>query len=226
MRHTEKRPNSNLYRDLERADRRMLEEANQIATDRTITKAGKFLRSRVRAVGLKGLANVVGYTSSLKKGRKAGTNAYGVIFARGGDQSRSGQALLSYARGATITPKRGKWLWFQTEQIARQAKISGIGRERLTPELYRQKGSPLGPLKFQLFRNGTARFYADGLVTTPKGRARLPGKRNKQPTKRITIFLGIKVTRRGKRFDEREILSKFAGLLPAELSDELARRRR
>ena len=110
--------------------------------------------------------------------------------------------------------------------MARNLSIGG-SRGRLTPERYKRAGNPLGPLRFREVRPGVAILYAERLLVSPKtGRARKQGPRKSRtavPQKRVTLFIGIKFTRRGKRFDASRIVEVYFDLLPSFIIKEIAR---
>jgi hypothetical protein len=222
IRHTESRPPNGLHQRLGRAHDTIVKQAAAVATDKAIRGAGIFTRQTIRTVGLGRLSNAVADTSSLRQGRRPSSNSYGVLYARGGDESLAGGALDAYSRGATIRPRNGAWLWFQTKALARTARVGTGGRRRLTPELYNAIGAPLGPLHFRRIRPDLAVLYAEKVTVSARtGRARRAGPRAKSVEKRVTVFFGIKNTKRTKRFDVGQIVSRFAGLVPVYMVEEI-----
>jgi hypothetical protein len=221
VRHRIERPPPRAYRGAEQQFRLANERAAAIAVHRATKKATTFSRATAAARGLGRLGNAIGSTTAYEKGRREGRTSWGAIYARGGDDSRAGQALSAYTRGAVIRPIKGDWLWIQTDALARR-----IGRRRMTPARYIAAGSPLGKLGFRRTSPNTAQLFTKGVVLTPKGRARVPGRRNKRPTRLVVLFFGIKQTARLKRYDHLAIVSNFAGLVPAEMGDELPRQLR
>lgn len=208
------------FQKMQREDRRILERAAHQAVDRRIRNAQQRTRRAISSAGLGKLGNAVGVTSSYTKGKRAGPNAWGAIYAKGGDNSLAGGALDAYSRGTTIRPLKGQWLWYQTPALARKIKI-GTGLYRLTPERYNMMGQPLGPLKFRRISTNFAILYADGKFrVNPKGRAKLAGPRapHAQRRNRVTVFLGIKNTRRGKRFDQTKITEGESALVGATIA--------
>ena len=214
----ETRPSTRLYDQLGREHNLVLQRAAARGVDKATGGAATQSRNTIRARGLGRLANAVGWTSSLKKGKTTGTNSWGAIFARGGDDSLAGQALQAYSRGATIRPVRGEYLWFQTKALQRR-----VGRKRMTPARYMEMGSPLGRLLFRRKSARVAEYFVKGAVLSPKGRARIPGRRSRIPTTIVVLFVGIKDTVRLKRWDQLQIVSMYAGLVPAFISDEVER---
>lgn len=195
--------------------------------DRQTIAARDRQRTAMRSAGLGKLGNAVKTETGRSKDRGGNPNAYGVIFADNGDESRAGQALQAYSKGTTIKPIKGPWLWFQTPALARTSKIPGDNRRgRLTPERYNQMGAPLGPLRFARINPSFAKLYVDVAdVSVKTGRATRPGKgkpRTKVRTKRVTIFFGIRNTRRGQRYDPQRIVAQAHKEIPVGIATEMA----
>lgn len=217
-----KRDVARAKRDLVRAHRRAAIEATHQAS----YEGRAALQSRMRSVGLGKLGNAVGHTSTKRK--RGGGDPYGVWFARGGDQSRAGGALEAYSRGATIRPENGKWLWIPTAAIQRRIKI-GTGRYRLTPA--RWIGSSLeqtvGKLVFRLIRPDRALLVVQKVsISTKTGRAKAQGKRRSKtqiPTREIIAFVGVRITRRAKRFDKDQVAAAASRRVPELMAAHLAR---
>lgn len=217
---TERRPDpkaiSRWGRKVAAAEKR----AAHVAVDRASKVGQKRVQQKIKAVGLGRLSNAVGHTSSLRKGRKDG-KAWGVIFAKGGDQSLAGGALEAYSRGATIRPDDQEWLWFQTSAVPRR-----IGGRRTTPSLYNASGlvTSIGPLEFRRTRRNTAQLFIRNVSLSPKtGRAKAMGKR--RPRTRVAVrevvaFVGIRWTRRAKRLDQNEIMELASSLVPRYMVEE------
>lgn len=186
-----------------------LRRAAHYAADRAGKAALSDSRAKIQAVGLGRLANVVSYSSSLKKARTGvGNNAWAAIYARRKTSIRGERALLSYARGATIVPLgRKKWLAFATDAIPKRA-----GRRKMTPALYVSTGleETYGKLHFVPGRNGRARLVVrPGEQNNVTGRVRVKGKRSSKlftKRKEITVFILIKFTVRAQRYDQDAIV--------------------
>lgn len=195
------------------------------ATDRASREGRTALQARIRSVGLGKLGNAVGQTSTKRRGGAG--DPYGVWFARGGDNSLAGGALEAYSRGTTIRPE-GNWLWIPTKAIQRRIKI-GAGRYRLTPG--RWIGSALeqrvGKLVFRQLSPTKAIFVVQKVsISTKTGRARAQGKRRSKTqiqTTEIIAFVGVKVTRRAKRFDKDQIAIAWSRRVPDFMAEALAR---
>lgn len=228
MRFSERPPNpaqmDRAHQDLER---RLVRAAGAVIETKT-REAQQRQRSAMRSAQLGGLANAVKIKTGRSRDKNTGApNAYGVIFADNGDESRAGQALQAYSRGTTILPVRGPWLWFQTDAIRRTAKVPGdTRRARMTPERYRKLGSPLGPLEFARITPRLAKLYVEiADISVKTGLASRPGKRRsrtKVRTKRVTIFFGIKNTRRAQRFDPQSIVRQSHGEIPRAIAAAMA----
>ena len=197
---------------------RALRRAALEATDIAASKAQKHVQAKIRAVGLKNLSNAVGYTSAKRK-RQDPKKPYGVIFARGGDESRAGGALEAYGKGTTIYPVRGSWLAFPTGAIP-----SKVGRRKMTPELYNKSGltGSIGPLIFRRIKPNVALLVLRKVSISPKnGRAKMLGKRRPRtrivPERDVTAFVLIKQTRRAQRFNKDEIMQFYSGRVPLYL---------
>lgn len=205
-------------RRVERAQKR----AAHLAVDRASKAGQKRVQQKMKSVGLGRLANAVGHTSSKRKNRTDERHAWGVIFARGGDDSRAGGALEAYSRGTTIRPTDQEWLWFQTNAIPRR-----IARYRTTPARYNRSGlaTTIGPLVFKRIGANRALLVIRNVSVSPKtGRAKAMGKRKTRtrvPMKEIVAFVGIRWTRRAKRFDQNEIMRIANSLVPEYIAEEM-----
>ena len=212
---------------------RDMERAALEATDLASKKAQKHIQAKMRAVGLGKLGNAVGQTSAKRKRNYPGS-PYGVIFARGGDDTLAGGALEAYSQGTTIRPKNGNWLAVPTSAIPRVATVGGR-RRRLTPERYKQAGleQKIGKLIYIPVRQNLALLVVRNVSLSPKtGQAKRLGKRKPKtrgvPESYTTVFILIKQTRRAKRFDKDQIVRFYADRLPdymARLMSDYQRKR-
>ena len=200
------------------------QRAAHYAVDRASSEGHKTVRHRMRSVGLGKLGNAVGHTSSLKKNRTDRRSAWGVIFAKGGDDSRAGGALEAYSHGATIRPKDQEWLWFSTTAIPRR-----VGRHRMTPARYNRSGfaTSIGPLKFKRTGRNSALLVIENVTVSPKnGRAKRAGKRaprTRIAMKEVVAFVGIRWTKRAKRFDQNQTMAAASSLVPKLMQEEMDR---
>jgi hypothetical protein len=198
--------------------RKELRAAAVIATARASKDAQRAVQERIRGAGLGRLANAVGQ----KSGNRAGSDPYGVIFARGGDDSLAGGALESYSRGATITAQNGQWLAIATKAVPQR-----IGRRRTTPALLMSSGAAagIGQLEFKPLGNGRAALvFKAAAVNIRTGRARATLKRSSKVSvnqRDVIAFILIRVTRRAQRFDKDQVILPFVQKMPAYLLDAL-----
>lgn len=198
--------------------RKNTRKASYDATDVAAAKALAHIQAKMRSVGLGKLANAVGYTSAKKK-RQTDRTPYGVIFAKGGDESLAGGALESYSRGATITPENRTWLAVPTKAVPRLVAAGGR-RRRLTPALWKTAGleQRIGKLRFRILKPGLAALVVDKVSLHPKtGQAKALGPRaprTRVVQKEVIAFLLIKQTRRAKRFDQTEIAAFYSDRVP------------
>lgn len=210
-----------------------LERAALKVTDRAARQSLTDLRSAMQGAGLGRLGNAITAGSDLAEGRGVhrrgaeGFSASGWLAIR----SRSARALgaiEAYTEGAEIGPRKGRWLWIQTDEIPRRA-----GRFRMTPALYKQHGfeSRIGPLQFVPGRHGGEGLLIVRNVTVDRfgrrGRARRLPRRgsvgsSREPRDYIVAFVGIRRTSRTARVDPRAIItanvSRISALISAELS--------
>lgn len=205
-----------------------LTRAAQRATDRAAIGARDAIRSTMRGQRLGNLANAVKQTSDLKKGRIAykdgGWSASGVVYAHI-KSPRTAGALQAYSEGATILPRKGRWLAIATSEIP-----SRVGRKRMTPELYRKGGyeTKIGPLVFIPTAKPSVAMLVVKNVSTNlnrRGSARRLPKSGRVRAGRenvsVVAFILIRATRRAKRFDTRAIAEKWQGRLPQLMQAEM-----
>jgi hypothetical protein len=198
--------------------------AGRDATDQAARDLQQALKRTIRSVGLGRLGGAVGYTSAKRKNQTQG-KPYGVVYARGGDESLAGGALESYSRGSTIRANNKKWLAFATDALPRK-----VGRYRLTPELYVKSGlgSSIGKLEFRPIDANHAVLVIKRVTLHPKtGRAKKAGvraPRTRIAAKEIVAFVLIRETRRAQRFDKDAIAFKVALNMPHYMAVALARR--
>jgi hypothetical protein len=202
---------------IERENRRAAIDATDIASK----KAQRHIQAKMMSVGLGRLSNAVGQTSAKRK-RQTGPDRdpYGVIFARGGDESRAGGALEAYSQGAVIRPRSGAWLAVPTKAAPRFVNVAGR-RRRLTPALWEAGGfnQRIGKLIFRQIRSDLALLIVRQVSLSPKtGQAKALGPRRPRtrvvPKGDTVVFVLIKQTRRAKRFDKDEIVRFYADRIP------------
>lgn len=224
---------SNFQRDVRRAwqeYRRDVRLAARRATDKAARHAQVHLQRKIRAVGLGRLGGAVGMSSALKK---KDPGLWAVIYARGrtNDDSRGASALEAYSQGTIIRARNGTWMAYQTNVIPRTTG-AGRSRRRMTPARYKANGweARLGELKFRPINRSMALLVAKKVTISPRtGLARRagPGRtRTRIARDEVVVFILIKVTRRAKRFDEKEIVGQHARDVPRFIQDELRQIRR
>lgn len=216
-------------------DGRRLDRALQKATHRAVDKASRAghrrVQAKMKAAGLGKLDRAVGHTSSLKKGARGGKNAWGAIYAKGQGKAdnRAAGALEAYSQGVTIKPRAtlfnmgNEWLWIPQAAIPKR-----IRRFKATPALYNR--SPLvatiGKLHYKRIAANKALLVIRKVTLSPKtGQAKKAGKRaprTRIPMKEVIAFVGIRITRRGKRFDQHQIMRLAADMVPGLTEKELA----
>ncbi len=216
-------PNLRQLRTAGKALDRATQKGMHVAVDRATKLAQKGIQQRIKAVGLGRLGGAVKATSSERKRRRDPNNAWGAIYAAGGDESRAGGALESYTQGSTIRGKEKTWL-----AIATRALPKRIGRYRMTPARYEAAGSPLGPLVFKLVKRNVAYLIAQGDFTTSAktGRAKAFKGRVSRGRKRqrdVIAFVLIRETKRAKRFDQKQLVKLAHQLVPKFLEEEIGK---
>lgn len=210
--------------------RKDLRRASVNATDRASKDAQRAVQQKIREVGLGRLGGAVGHTSLKREGKgDTAANPYGVIFARGGDDSSGGGTLEAYSKGTTIQPRAGNdWLWIATKAVPKFIRAGGR-RFRTTPRLYNNSGlvATIGQLVFKPISGTRALLVIrKASVNIRTGRARTPTNRASKASTRekdVIAFVGIKITRRAKRFSQRDIMRAYSRKLPEYLQDELDR---
>ncbi len=223
-------------RELEQEFSRQLQKAALTVTYQAAAKAKDRIRADMAAAGLGRLGYALGSGGDLRKGGRVhrkgnGWNASGWVFVRSGSQ-RSRGAIESYTDGATILPKRGRYLWFATDDIKRLARVpipssggNASANVRLEPRLWdRTYGRTLGPLFFMRGKNGTPLLVVRNATVSASGKARSIKARTKtgkipkgQVAQEITVaFIGIPRTARKARINVREIINQVVAELPKQ----------
>ncbi len=206
------------------------------ATDRGARGALLELRQAMRNARLGRLSNAVAATSDQKKGRPLGRGGTDQIDVAGfvttrGRSPRTRGALEAYLEnGSTeIVPRRGRFLWFATKEIPQR-----VGRRRMTPELYREKGfeDRIGKLKFVPGRHaGVALLVAEDVtirgdkagkaLRVPKSGRVAPGRSRVG----IVAFIGVRRTRRQRRVTPGAIGQRWMTQMILLMREELGRTR-
>lgn len=199
--------------------KRDLHRAALDVTDLVTEKAYRNIQAKMRSVGLGQLYRAVGWTSAKKK-RQTGNTPYGVIYAKGGDDTLAGGALEAYSRGTTIRAKSGTWLAIPTAAAPRLVSVGGR-RRRLTPKLWDAAGltGRIGKLIFKQVRADLALLVVRRVSLSPKtGQAKALGKGSPRtrivPQGDTVVFILIRETRRAQRFDHRAIIQTYVERIP------------
>lgn len=205
--------------------------AAQYATDKATTRAATHIRARIQRVRLGRLAGAVGNTSSLRK-RQTPDSPYGAIYARGGDESRAGQALEAYGTGVTIRARKGNWLAFATNAVprsfGRKMEKDFAGR-RVTLGRYIDGGlaTSIGTLYFKPINRELAYFVLRNVTLHPKTHRAKPAgpraPRTRVAAAEVVAFVLIRVTTRAKRFDKNRIVRSYANQVPDLIAEYLDR---
>lgn len=208
---------------------RQAEKAALQATARASAEATRKLRADMAGRRLGRLGNAIGTTSDQAKGGRvyrtgsgSGFSASGVTFARS-KSARTLGALEAYTEGASIRARRGGWLWIASRDIPAR-----IGRERMTPALYKAKGleQRIGPLVFVQGRNkGEALLIVRKASVSRSGRAgsaRQQGKRvsaKRIGADQLVAFIGVRSTARAARVNVESILRAEQARLPERFTE-------
>lgn len=232
MRFTHRPPNvRSIVGRMRERHKRIVYAAAQYATDKATRDAAVHMRARIARVGLGRLGGAVGNTSSLKKRQKPAM-PYGAIYARGGDESRAGQALQAYGTGVTIRARRGSWLAFPTNAVPRSFSrrlLGALGGKRVTPGRFIDGGlaTSIGTLYFKPIKKDLAYLVIRNVTLDPRThRAKKAGPRaprTRIAAKEVAAFVLIRVTRRAKRFDKDRIVGAYARQVPDHMAEYLER---
>lgn len=225
-------PPLSAFDNFERQSRARLEVAALNATQVAAARAKAMIRREMSSAGLGRMGNAVGSGSDLEK--RGQVRSSGVGFSASGwvhlrtKSERTVGAIESYTAGATITPRKGRWLWIATDDIPSKA-----GRKRITPESYNRLGldKKIGPLVMVRSVNGwpllvvkNASVSGSGKARTAKSRKIGGGLRKGQVAKDfIVAFIGIPRTSRQARVDVPAIMREVQAVLPALVAEQLNR---
>lgn len=208
------------------------------AVDAAAREALQDMRGQMAAAGLGTLGRALGSGSDKSKGGQVhmksggGWSASGWVHIRS-KSPRSVGAIISYTEGATITPQRGRYLWFPTDDIARLVGVplpsvggSSTARIRLEPRYWdRTYGRKFGPLVPMRGKDGTPLLVVRNASLSISGKANSikpltkSGKARKGQVAQeiIVAFIGIPRTSRKARIDPRAIAARAAAKLPGLL---------
>lgn len=207
---------------------RRMEYAALVATDRASTIAKQKIRTAMQGAGLGNLGNALGSGSDLSKGRgvhrrgAGGWSASGWVHVRS-KSARTRGTLQAYTEGAKITPKKGPWLWFPSDEIQRVAG-SRKDRARLTPGNWVKYGmdKKVGPLVKIKSVNGYPLLVVKNTNVPLAGIKRKPraslksGRSPKGYVEKqfLVAFIGIPFTSRKSRVSISDIMQSVQAELP------------
>ncbi len=225
-------PPQSAFDNFERQSRARLEAAALNATHIAGERAKAMIRREMASAGLGRMGNAVGSKSDLEKRGQVrssgvGFSATSLLYVRS-DSARTRGAIRSYTDGATITPRKGRWLWVATDSIPSKA-----GRKRITPESYNRLGldKKIGPLVLVKSIDGRPLLVVKNASVSGSGKARSAksrkiggGLRKGQVAKDfIVAFVGIPRTSRQARVDVPAIMREVQAMLPALVAEQLRR---
>lgn len=220
------------FAEFERYARERMEAAALRASDKAARKATTAIRAALPGR----LGGAIGAGSDLAKNGRAhpkgkGLSASGWVHIRGKSERAIG-ALISATEGATIIPKKGRWLARATDAIPRR-----VGRYKMTPDLYRSSGleGSIGPLEFVPGKkSGTALLIVRNVTVDKLGRRGRTAKRDRgrklhrsrERRDFIVAFVLFKSTNRAPVVDPTAIISAVAAELPGMIGAELRKDQR
>lgn len=211
--------------------KRLAERLALDVSDRAAAKLKSQIRQDMAGAKLGRLGQAITHTSDKIKGggvyrRGDVSRASGIVYIRSRSPRTVG-AIISYTEGANITPKKGRFLWFPTDQAQRLVG-KGKARTRLTPALWKSSGmeAKLGRLfrirgasgnPILVVRNvGVSAVGARGgkpRGLTKRGAAR----KGDRIAEIVPIFVGIPRTSRQARINVRQRAFQAAQQAAAEL---------
>lgn len=214
-----------------------LEGAFLRATDKGARRLKNSIRQAMAGAGLGRLGNAFGSISDLERGgiqkryENGGFSASGTVYVRSRSERTLG-AIQSYTEGSVISPVRGRWLWFPSDDILRVAGSRG-NRQRVTPGNWQQLGleSRIGPLTFVRSVNGNPLLVVKNVGVGAAGQSRSARSLNKRGLPRkgqiqrefVVAFIGIPRTARSARIDIQALINQVAAGLPALIQNEIGK---
>lgn len=221
------------FSDYYRFAEQRMERAALEATDKARRIALSQVRGQMQGSGLGRLGQGITSTSDLERGRGVhrtpggGFSASGIVYVRSTSERTRG-AIEAYTRGASIKPRRGRWLWIPTKEIPRVTN-----RYRMTPDLWRRNGfdRKIGPLVLIRSVNGypllVVRNVGVSLAGKPRSARSLTksGRPRKGQTAKsfLVAFIGIPYTSRAARVDISAIMRSVQDQLPQLFANALGR---
>lgn len=205
----------------------------------TISRRGKSaIRERFASSGLGRLGNAIDARGEPAVKREGGDNftTSAQFFIRSRSERTLG-SIKAYTEGATISPRGGRWLWIATDQITRIAGSNKTGGgQRMTPELWRERGfdTKIGPLVLIRSVNGRPLLVLENVGVNADGSKRSARSLTKKGVARkgqvrrelVVAFIGIPRTARAARVNVTEILEGIRSELPAIFAANLKKEQR
>ena len=211
--------------------KRLAENLALDVSDRAARRALSAIRADMAGAKLGRLGQAIGATSDKEKGRRLyregdTVRASGVLFIRSKSERTVG-AIISYTEGAEITPVKGRWLWFPTDNAQRVIGSKGE-RRRLTPALWKERGldQKIGPLIRLRSVNGNPILAVKnvGVSQVAGGRRRARGltksgrpRKGDRLAELVVMFIGIPRTSRQARVNVRGRAAEAVQQAAAEL---------
>lgn len=236
---TETRFDQSALGAIERKLDRQLRAAALQETHNAARGAVEDMRQQMSAAGLGRLGFALGSGSDKQK---SGTvfalpggrwSASGWVFIRSQSQRTIG-AIKSYTEGAEILPRRGRYLWFPTDDVKRLVGLPipttgggrGTANYRLEPRYWdRTYGRKFGPLQQIRGADGTPLLVVRNATVSLSGKrgslrpltktGRVPKGQVQQDT--IVAFIGIPRTSRAARINPRTIAAARAAAMTQKL---------
>lgn len=220
-----------------REQEQRLERAMLIATDRAGRKLKGSIRQAITGAGLGKLGNAFDAKTDLQRGGiqvrypNGGFSTGATVFVRSRSDRTRG-ALLAYTQGATIRPRRGRYLWIPTDEIQRLAG-SKSDRQRVTPANWARLGldARIGPLVPVKSVNGRPLLVVKNASVGALGQSRSARSRTKKGAVRkgkvaksfVVCFIGIPATARAARVDLNALQAAAQAELPGLIAAALGR---
>lgn len=211
--------------------KRLAEGLAKDVSDRAAMRLKTQIRQDMAGAGLGRLGQAITATSDKQRGgqmyRRGGVSrASGIVYIRTRNPRTVG-AIISYTEGAEITPKKGRWLYFPTDQ-AQRIVGKGKGRKRLVPADWKSSGmeAKLGPLfRIRAAGGNPLLVVRDVGVSEVGGRGGKPRGLTKSGRPRkgdrvaslVVMFIGIPRTSRKVRLNVRQRAFEAAQQAAAEL---------
>lgn len=214
-----------------------LERAMLATTRKGAHRLEAMLREDMTGAGLAGLGRALKATSDDERGgvkvryANGGFSVSGIVYVRSASERTRG-ALAAYTAGAEIRPRRGRWLWFPTDDVQRFVG-KGKDRQRLTPANWAPSGmeARLGPLVPIRSVNGYPLLAVERVGTSLAGKRRSARSLTKAGRPRkgqrirelLIVFVAIPFTSRRARVNPRARQREVMASLPTIFRQKLGR---